>query len=62
MTQVRINVTVINEVICKAKAHNSTDPEQPFIQKNRAALGGIQTHYNTFCFLRMSALPTELPG
>ena len=34
-------VCVIYEVISKAKAHNSTNPEQPSFQGEKELLGGI---------------------
>ena len=33
------SVYVINEVISKAKANNSTDPEQPFFQRKKELPG-----------------------
>ena len=51
-------VCVINEAICKEKAHNSTNPKQPFFKEKKAALGGIR-NCTSLSILGMSALPTE---
>ena len=48
-------VCVINEVICKEKANNSTNPEQPFSKKE---LPWVEFEPTTLRFLDMSALPT----
>ena len=53
---------VINEVISKAKANNSTNPEQPFFLLKKKELPWVGFEPTTLCFLGMSALPTELPG
>ena len=41
------------EVISKAKANNSTNPEEPFFQRKKSCPGWDSNP---------SALPTELPG
>ena len=64
---------VINEVINKAKANNSTNPEQPFFQRKKRPwvatlfskkkeMPWVGFEPTTLRFLGMSALPTKLPG
>ena len=55
------DIYVINEVICKAKANNSTNPEQPFFSKKKE-LPWVGFEPATLRVLGMSALLTELPG
>ena len=56
-----IRAYVINEVISKAKANGSTNPEQPFFSKNKE-LPWVGFEPTTLRFLGMSALQAELPG